>query len=164
MAFRVGGAADAHVRACSGKARLIVPVPTIERIKADFLYLDDWEDRYKYVIELGRELPPFDETYRTEQNKVRGCVSQVWLQSLVSGEGGERNIDFVGDSDALIVRGLIAIALAIYSGKPAEVVAKTDAAPLLKELELLDNLSPQRSNGFAAMISRMRADAQSLAA
>ena len=139
-------------------------VPTIERIRADFLYLDDWEDRYKYVIELGRELPPFDEAYRTEQNKVRGCVSQVWLQSLASGKDGERTIDFVGDSDALIVRGLIAIALAIYSGKPAEVVARTDAAPLLKELDLLDNLSPQRSNGFAALVSRMRADARSLAA
>ena len=139
-----------------------MPVPTIERIKEDFLYLDDWEDRYKYVIELGRELPPFAETYRTEPNKVRGCVSQVWLQSFVSGGGSERKLTFVGDSDALIVRGLIAIALAIYSGKPAEDIAKTDAGPLLKELNLLEHLSPQRSNGFAAMISRMRADAQSV--
>jgi cysteine desulfuration protein SufE len=137
-------------------------VPTIEQIKKDFLYLDDWEDRYKYVIELGRELPPFDEAYRTEQNKVRGCVSQVWLQSFVSNEGGQRRISFVGDSDALIVRGLIAIALAIYSGKSAEAIDKTDAAPLLKELKLVEHLSPQRSNGFAALISRMRADAQSL--
>ena len=140
-------------------------VPTIERIRADFLYLDDWEDRYKYVIELGRELPPFDEAYRTEQNKVRGCASQVWLQSFVSGgEGGERTIDFVGDSDALIVRGLIAIALAIYSGQPAETVAGLDAAPVLKELKLVEHLSPQRSNGFAALIARMRAEARSLAA
>lgn len=139
-----------------------MPIPTIERIKSDFLYLDDWEDRYKYVIELGRELPPFEESYRTEQNKVRGCVSQVWLHSQVSGEGGGHKITFVGDSDALIVRGLIAIALAIYSGKPAESIAKIDAAPLLKELKLLEHLSPQRSNGFVAMISRIKADAQGL--
>jgi cysteine desulfuration protein SufE len=139
-----------------------VAVPTIEQIKTDFLYLDDWEDRYKYVIELGRELPPFDEAYRTEQNKVRGCVSQVWLQSFVSNEGGQRRISFVGDSDALIVRGLIAIALAIYSGKSAEAIVKINAAPVLKELNLVEHLSPQRSNGFASLISRMRADAQSL--
>lgn len=139
-----------------------MPVPTIERIKEDFLYLDDWEDRYKYVIELGRELPPFDEAHRTELNKVRGCVSQVWLKSLVSGDGGERELTFVGDSDALIVRGLIAIAFAIYSGRPARQIAAIDAAPLLEELKLLEHLSPQRSNGFVAMISRIRADAQSL--
>jgi cysteine desulfuration protein SufE len=139
-----------------------VSVPTIEHIKTDFLYLEDWEDRYKYVIELGRELPPFEDAYRTEHNKVRGCVSRVWLQSFVSGADNERKLTFVGDSDALIVRGLIVIALAIYSGKPAENIAKTDAAPLLNELKLLEHLSPQRSNGFVALISRMRADAQSL--
>jgi cysteine desulfuration protein SufE len=141
-----------------------LPVPSIDRIKDDFLYLDDWEDRYKYVIELGRELPPFDEAYRTDENKVRGCVSQVWLKSFASGEGSDRKISFMGDSDALIVRGLIAIALAIYSNKPAREVTATDAAPLLKELKLFEHLSPQRSNGFAAMITRMRADAQSLLA
>ncbi len=137
-----------------------MPVPAIEHIKADFLYLDDWEDRYKYVIELGRELPPFDEAYRTEGNKVRGCVSQVWLQSFLSGAGRERKLMFVGDSDALIVRGLIAIAFSIYSGVPAETIASTDAAPVLKELKLLEHLSPQRSNGFVAMIARIKSDAQ----
>ncbi len=139
-----------------------MPVPTIDDIKADFLYLDDWEDRYKYVIELGRELPPFDEAYRTESNKVRGCVSQVWLQSFVCGAGSERKLTFVGDSDALIVRGLVAIALSIYSGRPVEAIASTDAAPVLKELKLLEHLSPQRSNGFVAMIARIKSDAQKL--
>jgi cysteine desulfuration protein SufE len=137
-----------------------LPVPSIDRIKADFLYLDDWEDRYKYVIELGRELPPFDEAYRTEEYKVRGCVSQVWLKSFASGEGEERKISYLGDSDALIVRGLIAIALAIFSNKPAREIARIDASSVLRELHLLEHLSPQRSNGFTAMIARIRADAQ----
>jgi cysteine desulfuration protein SufE len=138
---------------------------TFDAIRSDFALLDDWEDRYRYVIELGRALPPFPEALRTEANKVRGCVSQVWLAS-----GGRRAgpitpliLTFVGDSDAHIVRGLIAILFAMYADKTAEEILRVDARANFAELGLEEHLTPQRSNGFFSMVERIRRDAQALA-
>jgi cysteine desulfuration protein SufE len=131
----------------------------IDDLKADFELLDDWEDRYRHVIELGRELPPFEEKDRTAANKVRGCASQVWLVSHRSGKAEDPTIDFAGDSDALIVKGLVAIALMIFSGRKASEILATDAGAILNDLGLKDHLTPQRSNGFASMINRIKTDA-----
>jgi cysteine desulfuration protein SufE len=131
----------------------------IEDLKADFELLDDWEDRYRFVIELGRALPPLDEADRTPANKVRGCASQVWLVSRTAGPPANPLLHFAGDSDALIVKGLIAIAFMIFSGKRARDILGTDAGAILRELGLHDHLTPQRSNGFAAMIGRIKTDA-----
>ena len=133
----------------------------LETLKSDFELLDDWEDRYRHVIELGKELPPFDEAARTNANKVRGCASQVWLVSRISGPPSDPAVTYSGDSDALIVKGLVAIALMIYSGRRARDIVATDAAPILRELGLHDHLTPQRSNGFAALIERIKAEARS---
>jgi cysteine desulfuration protein SufE len=132
---------------------------TLTRIIDDFAVLDDWDERYRYIIDLGRKMPPFPEALRTDAVKVRGCASQVWL---VSARDGER-LTFVGDSDALIVRGLIAILLQIYSGKtPAEILA-LDAKKILSTLGLDTHLSQQRSNGLFAMVERIRHDARAAA-
>jgi cysteine desulfuration protein SufE len=139
---------------------------TIDDIIDNFSLLDDWDDRYRYVIELGRSLEPLPDAARTERNKVQGCASQVWLTSHArpDGEGGPV-LSFVGDSDALIVKGLIAILLALYSGKHARDILDTDAVTLFEQLGLREHLTPQRSNGFRSMVERMRADARaSLAA
>ena len=133
---------------------------TVEDLLADFEVLDDWEDRYRHVIELGRDLPPFDDASRNAVNKVQGCASQVWITSETSGLPDDPVLNFSGDSDALIVKGLIAIAFMIYSGKPARDIVATDAAPILRQLGLSDHLTPQRSNGFASMIARIRSDAR----
>ena len=134
---------------------------TIEDIISDFEMLDDWEDRYRYVIELGRDLPALPEALRTEDNKVHGCVSQVWLarQFEPDGEGPPR-ITWQGDSDAHIVRGLVAILFAIFSGRRADEIQKIDAEALLRRLGLHEHLTPQRSNGLAAMVRRIKADAE----
>jgi cysteine desulfuration protein SufE len=132
----------------------------LDTLKADFEFLDDWEDRYRHVIELGKDLPPFEEEARTGANKVRGCASQVWLVSRISGSASDPIVTYSGDSDALIVKGLIAIAFMIYSGRRARDIVATDAAAILRELGLNDHLTPQRSNGFAALIERMKADAR----
>jgi cysteine desulfuration protein SufE len=139
-----------------------LPIPTLKEIEQDFAVLDDWEDRYRYIIELGRELPPFEEAFRTPANKVQGCASQVWLKAFVSGgdRGGEPRLSFTGDSDALIVRGLIAIAFALFSGQTAATIARTDAEKELEKLELADHLTPQRSNGFRSLIARIKEDAR----
>lgn len=135
-------------------------VPTLDSIRSDFALLDDWEDRYRYVIELGRMLDPLDDAQRTEQNKVRGCASQVWLASASRpGEGGGRILSFVGDSDAHIVRGLIAVLFALYSDRPARDILQTDAHAVFAELGLSEHLTPQRSNGLASMVQRIRSDA-----
>ncbi len=132
----------------------------IDELKADFELLDDWEDRYRHVIELGRDLPPLDDTLRVLANKVRGCASQVWITSRVE-QGAEGPVlHFTGDSDALIVKGLIAIAFMLYSGKTARHILATDAGVLLGALGLKDHLTQQRSSGFASMILRIKADAQ----
>jgi cysteine desulfuration protein SufE len=136
-----------------------VPLPTLEQIEQDFAVLDDWEDRYRYIIELGRELPPFEEVYRTSANKVQGCASQVWLKSFVT-ENGQARLSFTGDSDAHIVRGLIAIAFALFSGQTAQKILGTDAEKVLGRLQLTDHLTPQRSNGFKSLIQRMKEEAR----
>ena len=132
----------------------------ITELLSDFDVLDDWEDRYKHVIELGRELPPLADSERVAENKVRGCASQVWITSQTQGPAGEPVLTFRGDSDALIVKGLIAIAFMIYSGKPAREILATDAGEILGKLGLSGHLTQQRSNGFASMIQRIKHDAQ----
>jgi cysteine desulfuration protein SufE len=135
---------------------------TLRNILADFQLLDDWEDRYRYVIELGRSLPPLPEAARTEANKVRGCASQVWLATEVNGAtaGAAPRLSFEGDSDAHIVRGLIAILFAIYSGRHADEILRIDAQGVFQRLGLAENLTPQRSNGFASMVERICTDAR----
>jgi cysteine desulfuration protein SufE len=137
----------------------------IATITSDFELLDDWEERYRYVIELGRGLAPLPDALRTDLNKVRGCASQVWLAtSLAAPESGAASraprLDFVGDSDAHIVRGLIAILFAIYSGRPADQILSTDAKAVFEQLGLSEHLTPQRSNGFFSMVERIRSDAR----
>lgn len=136
---------------------------SIDEITENFSLLDDWEDRYRYVIELGNELEPLTEAEHSPENKVRGCAIQVWLVSRVeNGEAGQSLLYFRGDSDAHIVRGLIAILLAIYSGKNPREIASFDAEGLFAEMGLSEHLTQQRSNGLASMIERIRADAQAL--
>ena len=137
---------------------------TFETIRSDFALLDDWEDRYRYVIELGRTLAPLADSERTDANKVRGCASQVWLATHVEPRpGGAPVLTFHGDSDAHIVRGLIAILFALYSGRTADEIVKLDAPATLAELGLKEHLSPQRSNGLASMVERIRRDAREAA-
>lgn len=131
----------------------------LAQIRDDFAVLDEWEDRYRYVIELGRTLPPLPEELRTEANKVRGCASQVWVATHVGEKNGEPLLTFEADSDAHIVRGLIAILFAIYDGKRASEILATDADPIFTELGLKEHLTQQRSNGLASMIARIRSDA-----
>jgi cysteine desulfuration protein SufE len=134
---------------------------SIDEIVENFSLLDDWDDRYRYVIELGRGLSPLDETDRSAANKVQGCASQVWLATKVRPNGNAGPVlKFEGDSDALIVRGLIAILFAIYSGKPAREILGTDAVDLFNRMGLREHLTPQRSNGFRSMVERMRSDAR----
>lgn len=129
---------------------------TLTEIRDDFAFLDDWEDRYRYVIELGRQLPELPESARTDANKVRGCASQVWLQTTAT----DGKLHFVGDSDAHIVRGLVAILFAIYQDKSAAEILETDAQAVFSDLGLKDHLTPQRSNGLASMVERIRSDAR----
>jgi len=133
---------------------------TIDELRSDFALLDDWEDRYRYVIELGRQLPSFGEQDRTDANKVRGCASQVWIVSRVEPSAAGPVLHFEGDSDALIVKGLIAIAFMLFSGKTAEAILATEPGPILGELGLREHLTAQRSNGFASMMVRIKADAR----
>ncbi len=134
----------------------------LKDIQSDFEFLDEWEDRYRYVIELGRALKPLADEDRVDKNKVQGCASQVWLATVIKSDssGDIPQLSFTGDSDAHIVRGLIAILFAIYSGRKASEILKTDAHAIFNELGLGDHLTPQRSNGFVAMVERIRSDAQ----
>lgn len=134
-------------------------MPSLDTIRETFALLDEWEDRYRYVIELGRDLPPLPEALRTEANKVPGCASQVWLGVRRGAEGPDPVLHFDGDSDAHIVKGLVAILIAAYSGKPASEVAATDASALFADLGLSEHLTPQRSNGVRAMVERIRREA-----
>jgi cysteine desulfuration protein SufE len=133
----------------------------LDEIVDNFSLLEEWDDRYRYVIELGRGLSPLAERDRTEANKVQGCASQVWLATTVhpNGQGGPI-LAFCGDSDAHIVRGLIAILFAMFSGKRARDILSTDAIAVFERLGLREHLTPQRSNGFRSMVERIRADAQ----
>jgi len=134
-------------------------IPAFDEILDDFQLLEDWEDRYRYVIELGRKLQPLPEAKRNAENKVEGCVSQVWLSTTVHRDGTPR-LTFIGDSDAHIVRGLIAILFAIYSGKTVDEILGVDAPKTLGELHLKEHLTPQRSNGLMAMVKRIQSDAE----
>lgn len=136
---------------------------TIDRIREDFSFLDDWEDRYRYVIELGQDLPPYPEEARDDAHKVRGCASQVWLVSE-RGAGSDPVMTFRGDSDAHIVRGLVAILLAFYSGRKASEIVAADAEGTLRALGLDEHLTPQRSNGLRSMVQRIRQEAQAVVA
>jgi cysteine desulfuration protein SufE len=134
----------------------------IDEIIDNFSLLDEWDDRYRYLIELGRELPPLAAEAHNEANKVRGCASQVWLDTSVRPNGaGGPVLTFVGDSDAHIVRGLIAILFAMYSGRNAKDILATDAVALFEKMGLREHLTPQRSNGFRSMVDRIHADARS---
>jgi len=134
---------------------------TIDEIVENFTLLDQWDDRYRYVIELGRTLAPLPESAHSEANKVRGCASQVWLLSHVKPDGAAGpTLTFDGDSDAHIVRGLIAILLALYSDKKAREILEIDALKLFDRIGLRENLTPQRSNGLRSMVERIRAEAK----
>ncbi|MBS0237285.1 MAG: SufE family protein [Proteobacteria bacterium] len=141
---------------------------TLDDIRADFALLDDWEDRYRYVIELGRALPAFPETLRTDANKVRGCASQVWLATKRAGSGTKGGagdtLEMQGMSDAHIVQGLVALLFIIYEGKTLDEILKIDAEGIFASLGLKDHLTPQRSNGLASMVKRIRADAAEMLA
>lgn len=140
-------------------------IMNLNEIIANFEVLDEWEDRYRYLIELGRELKPLAEEAHNEKNKVRGCASQVWLETrLTLDASGAPVLYFKGDSDALIVRGLIALLLALYSGQPASTILETDAQALFKDLGLSSHLSAQRSNGLRAMVGRIKHDARAAVA
>lgn len=138
---------------------------TLNDIRSNFALLDDWEDRYRYLIEIGKELPPLESPAKVEANKVRGCASQVWLLTEVGAPktGGGPVLSFRGDSDALIVRGLIAVLFAMYDGQSADEILKVDAEKEFASLGLKDHLTPQRSNGFASMVERIRSDARAAA-
>ncbi len=135
---------------------------TIDQIIDDFALLDDWEDRYRYVIELGKMLDPLPEAEHSEANKVRGCASQVWLVTTRGEENGRPVLHFAGDSDALIVRGLVAIAVTLFDGKPPAEILATDANALFDTLGLRAHLTAQRSNGLRALVDRIKSDAQAL--
>ena len=135
-------------------------VAEFETIRDDFASLDDWEDRYRYVIELGHTLEPLSEAAHNESNKVRGCVSQVWLQREArTSADGQAILHYRGDSDSHLVRGLIAISISLFSDRAPKQILAVDALGAIRALGLEQHLTPQRSNGARAMIERMRADA-----
>jgi cysteine desulfuration protein SufE len=135
-------------------------MPDIDEIIDNFSLLDEWDDRYRYLIELGRTLEPLPDALHSDANKVQGCASQVWLWTTVRPDGDAGPVlTFQGDSDAHIVRGLIAVLFALYSGKPAHEILSTDALALFDKLALRDHLTPQRSNGLRAMVERIRKEA-----
>lgn len=138
----------------------------LQEIIDNFEFLDDWEDRYRYIIELGRNLETFPEDQRTDENKVRGCASQVWLVTKTDKQASPDDpiLNFIGDSDAHIVSGLIAIILAVYSGKSASQILQIDAKKILDDLDLSEHLSQQRSNGLASMVARIHRDAEQASA
>jgi cysteine desulfuration protein SufE len=135
---------------------------TLANLQSDFELLDDWEDRYRYIIELGRTLEPLPAELKTEATKVRGCVSQVWLvsEAVPGANGAGPVLHFRGDSDAHIVRGLIAVVFALYNGKPAKDILAIDPETVFGSLGLREHLTPQRSNGLASMVKRIRTDAE----
>jgi cysteine desulfuration protein SufE len=126
---------------------------TTDELIERFSLFDDWEERYAYIIQMGRKLPAFPEIARTEANKVRGCVSQVWMISERVGD----TLVIQGDSDAFIVKGLVAILVALYSGLTPEEIAAVDVEKVFADLDLTDHLTPNRRNGFFSMVQRIRA-------
>ena len=132
------------------------PHPALQELIDDFAFLDDWEDRYMHVIDLGKDLEPLTDTERNDANKVRGCASQVWLVS----EKDDNTLRFRGDSDAHIVRGLVAVTLTALSDRTPEEILKTDMESVLEKLGLSEHLSSQRANGLRSMVGRIRAEAE----
>ncbi|MBK1635107.1 SufE family protein [Rhodovulum adriaticum] len=135
-----------------------------EEIVETFEFLEDWEDRYRHVIEMGRTMEPLEEAFKVPATKVDGCASQVWLMADIDGAGPQAVYRFKGDSDAMIVRGLIAVLRALYDSLPVAEVLKVDAGGELARLGLNDHLSSQRSNGLRAMVERIREQAAGAAA
>ena len=133
---------------------------TIDEIRDNFALLDEWDDRYRYVIELGRTLEPMPEAEHSAENKVNGCVSQDWLAKELDRDGGGAVLKYRGDSDAHIVRGLIAILLTLYSGRRPQEILGTDAIAVFDEFGFREHLTPQRSNGLRSMVERIRSDAR----
>jgi cysteine desulfuration protein SufE len=134
---------------------------TIDDIRENFELLEDWDDRYRYVIELGRTLEPMAEGEHSAANKVQGCASQVWLSKRIErSAAGDALLKYRGDSDAHIVRGLIAILLTLYSGHTPQQILTTDAIAIFNEFGFREHLTPQRSNGLRAMVERIRTDAR----
>jgi cysteine desulfuration protein SufE len=134
---------------------------SIDEIRYNFALLEDWDDRYRYVIELGRTLQPMPEAEHSSANKVQGCASQVWLSKRIDrNPGHEPVLNYLGDSDAHIVRGLIAILLTLYSGHTPREVLAADATAIFDEFGFREHLTPQRSNGLRSMIERIRKDAR----
>jgi len=131
-----------------------------EKLKDDFEFIDDWEERYKYVIELGKNMPALPTNEQSEEYKVHGCVSQVWIKSAFPvDDNGVKRLQFLGDSDAMIVRGLVAVLRILFNDQPVKDVVKLDAVSELAALGLNDHLTPQRSNGLNSMIKRLQTDA-----
>jgi cysteine desulfuration protein SufE len=129
----------------------------LESIRDDLAFLDDWDERYRYLIDLGRTLPALPAEAYCDANKVQGCASQVWL--LMQRDADGRRLDIRGDSDALIVKGLVALVIAMFSGQPVEEIARTDAGAFFAEIGLRDHLTSQRANGLASMVARIKAEA-----
>jgi cysteine desulfuration protein SufE len=129
---------------------------SFDDIVADFSFLDDWDERYKYLIDLGRALDAYPDEARDDTHKVKGCASQVWLLPSVETQGDAKVMTLKGDSDAHIVKGLVALIIALYSGKPVAEIAALDAEAALQPLDLAGHLTPQRSNGLASMVARIR--------
>ena len=125
----------------------------LEELKETFAFFDDWEDKYRFVIDLGKDLPGLDDPDRIEANLIRGCQSQVWLTHELASDG---TLHFHMDSDAFIVRGLISIVLSALNGKKPDDIVQFDIEGLFSELQLLQHLSPTRGNGLRAMIERIR--------
>jgi len=132
---------------------------SLDKMMDDFAFLDDWEDRYRYVIELGKELPDLADEHKNAHNKVQGCASQVWLVTHADADK-DPVMTFEGDSDAHIVRGLVAIVLAVYSGKHASEITQLDAIQVFDKIGLVEHLSSQRANGLRSMINRIREEAR----
>ncbi|AWM86453.1 SufE family protein [Microvirga sp. 17 mud 1-3] len=139
-------------------------LPPIDEIVSNFELLDEWDERYRYLIELGRMMEPLPEEAHVDANKVRGCASQVWLVTTTTEADGEPRLHLVGDSDAHIVRGLVALLIALYEGKTGREALATDALGLFTSLGLAEHLTPQRSNGVRSMVERIRHDAQAVLA
>jgi cysteine desulfuration protein SufE len=138
---------------------------SVDEVIENFELMEEWDDRYRYLIELGRTLAPLPEAAHTDANKVRGCASQVWLATAIKPDGAAGAVlTFQGDSDAHIVRGLIAVLFALFSGKSAKEILAIDAFALFQKLGLREHLTPQRSNGFRAMVERIRRDASAAVA
>lgn len=136
-------------------------MPTFDEILANFEFIDDWEERYRYIIELGKLMPQLPDDAYCDANKVQGCASQVWLETKVDPADGTPVLNLRGDSDAHIVRGLVALLIALYSGRKAGEILEVDAAEIFDSLGLSEHLTPQRSNGVRAMVQRIQRDAKS---